>query len=242
MGEEEQNIYSLLMEYLYYSLKSTVAGDDPGRHVEKYIWDAIGDLGIVDAVSFVNPDFSPCKLEKCLDPYSCISFRNSNFEKQEKVMFIGCNMERVSFINTNIERVRFRNVEWGDFRIYDEKLLLLKELKEERKKFIENGKRKLTKISKISKVSRVRILVGILNGKNIANKIEGEIVKVLVLRIPDVLDEIDQLILIEKEITKNKEKKPNQLLKEFENEVDKIKSEVEKAINMDNEKIEKKYS
>jgi len=51
MSEEEQSIYSLLMEYLYYSLKPAVAVDDPGRYVEKYIWDAAGDLGIVDAVS-----------------------------------------------------------------------------------------------------------------------------------------------------------------------------------------------
>ncbi|MGC9069290.1 MAG: type II/IV secretion system ATPase subunit [Thermoprotei archaeon] len=51
MSEEEQSIYSLLMEYLYYSLKPVATVEDPGKYVEKYIWDAASDLGIVDAVS-----------------------------------------------------------------------------------------------------------------------------------------------------------------------------------------------
>jgi hypothetical protein len=201
----------------------------------KFLGKALFDSAtFLDTVSFVNPDFSPGILEKSLDPYSCISFRNSNFEKQEKVVFIGCNMERVSFINTNIERVRFKNVEWGDFRIYDEKLLLLKESKEEREKFIEDGKRKLTEISNVSKERILEILIG----KSKANKIEEEIVKVLELRIPYVLEEIKELI--EKEKTKDKEDRLNQLLKECENEVDKIIKEVENAIKMSNEEIEKR--
>jgi uncharacterized membrane protein YecN with MAPEG domain len=187
---------------------------------------------------FVNLKFmnanSPGILEKCLDPYSYISFRNSKFEKQEKVVFIGCNMERVSFINTNIERVRFKNVEWGDFRIYDEKLLLLKESKEEREKFIEDGKRKLEKILKVSKE---RILE-VLKGKSKANKIEEEIAKELELRIPDVLKEIKELK--EKEKTQDKEDRLKQLLKKCENEVDNIIiKEVENAISRSNEEIEK---
>jgi len=186
----------------------------------------------LDAVYFVNPDFSPGVIEKCLEPYSCILFRYSNFKKQEKVMFIGCNMERISFIHTNIERVRFRNVEWGDFRIYDEKLLLLKESKEERKKFIENGKRKLKEISNVSKEKILEILIG----KSNANKIEEEIVKVLELKIPEVLDEIKWLMVKEK--TKDEEDKLNKLLREFENEVDKIIKEAEKVINMGNKEIE----
>jgi hypothetical protein len=180
---------------------------------------------------------SPGILEKCLDPYSYISFRNSKFEKQEKVVFIGCNMERVSFINTNIERVRFKNVEWGDFRIYDEKLLLLKESKEEREKFIEDGKRKFEEISNVSKEK----ILEVLKGKSKANKIEEEIVKELELRIPDVLKEIKELI--EEEKTQDKEYRLNRLLKECENEVDniiKIIKEVENAISRSNEEIEKR--
>jgi len=35
------------MKYLYYSLKPAVAVDDPGRYVEKYIWDATGDVAVI---------------------------------------------------------------------------------------------------------------------------------------------------------------------------------------------------
>jgi uncharacterized protein YjbI with pentapeptide repeats/energy-converting hydrogenase Eha subunit A len=199
----------------------------------KFLGKALFDSAtFLNTVSFVNADFSPNILEKCLDPYSYISFRYTNFKKQEKVLFVSCNMERVSFINTNIKRVRFGKAEWGDYRIYDEKLLLLKGSKEERKKFIENGKRKLTEISNVSKERILEILIG----KSKANKIEEEIVKALELRIPEVLNEIKWLI--QKEKTKDEEDKLNQLLKEFENEVDKIKSEAEKAINRNNEEIE----
>jgi hypothetical protein len=187
----------------------------------------------LDAVYFVNPDFSPGILEKCLDPYSYISFRNSKFEKQEKVVFIGCNMERISFIHTNIERVRFRNVEWGDFRIYDEKLLLLLKSNEEREKFIENGKRKLKEISNVSNEK----ILEVLKGERKPNKIEEEILKALAFRIPDVLEEIFRLIFEEK--TKHEEiNYLKELLKKCENEVNNIKSEVEKAINRSNEEIE----
>jgi len=108
----------------------------------------------LDAVSFVHSDFSPDVLEKSLDPYNCISFRHANFEMQERVVFDSCNMERVSFICTDLERVKFRNVKWKNFKIYDEKLFLLKESKEEKENFLKDGKRKLNEIlDKISKVS-----------------------------------------------------------------------------------------
>ena len=116
----------------------------------KFLGKALFDYAaFLDAVSFVNSDFSPDVLEKCLDPYNYISFRHSNFERQEKVMFDGCNIERVSFLYTDIERVKFRNVNWGDFKIYDEKLFLLKHLEKERKKFVEDGKIKLNKLLKV---------------------------------------------------------------------------------------------
>jgi len=85
----------------------------------------------LDAVSFVDSDFSPDVLEKSLDPYNCILFKHANFEMQERVVFDGCNMERVSFICTDLERIKFRNVKWKNFKIYDEKLFLLKRSKEE---------------------------------------------------------------------------------------------------------------
>jgi len=86
------------------------------------------------AVSFVYSDFSPDVLEKSLDPYNRISFRHANFERQERVVFDSCNMERVSFICTDLERIKFRNVKWKNFKIYDEKIFLLKRSKEARGK------------------------------------------------------------------------------------------------------------
>jgi uncharacterized protein YjbI with pentapeptide repeats len=191
-------------------------------------------VAFLDAVSFVNSDFSPDVLEKCLDPYNYISFRHSNFEKQEKVVFDGCNMERVSFICTDIERVKFRNVEWRDFKIYDEKLFLLKHLEKERKKFVEDGK---IKLKEISKVSNEKILE-VLEGKRKASETEEEIVKALESRIPDVLKEINQLEN-KKEKTEDEEDKLNKLLKECENKIDEIKSEVEEVISSKDEEIEK---
>jgi len=47
---EEQRIYSLLMESLYYSMKPAVRVEDPMKYVEGFIWESAEDLGIVDAV------------------------------------------------------------------------------------------------------------------------------------------------------------------------------------------------
>jgi len=187
----------------------------------------------LDAVSFVNSDFLPDILEKCLKPYNCISFRHSNFEKQEKVVFDSCNMERVSFICTDVERVKFRNVKWRNFKTYDEKLFLLKETKKERKKFVEDGKRKLKEISKVSNEK----ILEVLEGKRKASETEEETVKALESRIPDVLKEISQLEN-KKEKTKDEEGRPNQLLKKCENKINEIKSEVEEAISKKDEEIE----
>jgi len=47
---EEQRIYNLLMEYLYFSLKPVARVEDPMSYVEGFIWDAAEDLGVVDEV------------------------------------------------------------------------------------------------------------------------------------------------------------------------------------------------
>ena len=47
---EEQRIYNLLMEYLYFSLKPVAKVEDPMSYVEGFIWDAAEDLGIVGEV------------------------------------------------------------------------------------------------------------------------------------------------------------------------------------------------
>ncbi len=47
---EEQGLYSLLMESLYYSLKPVAKIEDPMKYVESFLWDSAEDLGIVEPV------------------------------------------------------------------------------------------------------------------------------------------------------------------------------------------------
>lgn len=47
---EEQRLYSLLMENLYYSLKPVARLQEPLKYVEGFIWEAAEELGIVEAV------------------------------------------------------------------------------------------------------------------------------------------------------------------------------------------------
>ncbi|MEM2187984.1 MAG: type II/IV secretion system ATPase subunit [Nitrososphaerota archaeon] len=47
---EEQRVYSLLMEHLYFSMKPVYKIEDPMKYVESFIWEAAEDLGIVEAV------------------------------------------------------------------------------------------------------------------------------------------------------------------------------------------------
>jgi len=107
------------------------------------------------SANFEGAKFLPDLLEKCLDPENLILFRRVTFKEPENVVFDGCDMRRVSFIHTNIERVKFRNVEWGDFRIYDDRLLALKLSEKERKKFIKEGNKKLRKVSNDEFDSRI---------------------------------------------------------------------------------------
>lgn len=47
---EEQRIYSLLMENLYFSMKPAAKIEDPMQYVEGFIWDAAEELGILNSV------------------------------------------------------------------------------------------------------------------------------------------------------------------------------------------------
>lgn len=46
----EQQVYSLLMENLYFTLKPIDKMDDPLKYVEGFMWDAAEELGVVEAV------------------------------------------------------------------------------------------------------------------------------------------------------------------------------------------------
>jgi flagellar protein FlaI len=50
LGPEEQRIYSLLMESLFYSLKPAARLEDPFKYLEGFIWESAEDLGIVKTV------------------------------------------------------------------------------------------------------------------------------------------------------------------------------------------------
>jgi len=163
----------------------------------------------LDAASFVNSYFLPYALEKCLKPCNYISFRYANFERQEKVVFDGCNMERVSFLNTNIERVKFRNVKWRNFKIYDEKLFLLKHLEKERKKFANECEEKLKKV------------LDVVNGKEKDEEVKKEIYYSLELKYPE-LKEIERLE--RKKRNEEEEERLRKLKNTFEKEA-KIKIE-----------------
>ena len=47
---EEQRLYSLLMESLYYSMKPAAKVEDPMKYVEGFVWESAEDLGIVEPV------------------------------------------------------------------------------------------------------------------------------------------------------------------------------------------------
>ena len=47
---EEQRLYSLLLESLYYSMKPAAKVEDPMKYVEGFIWESAEDLGIVEPV------------------------------------------------------------------------------------------------------------------------------------------------------------------------------------------------
>ncbi len=50
MNPEEQRVYSLLMENLFFTLKPIAKMEDPLKYVEGFMWDAAEELGVVEAV------------------------------------------------------------------------------------------------------------------------------------------------------------------------------------------------
>jgi hypothetical protein len=50
LNSEEQRIYSLLMENLFFTLKPLVKIEDSLKYVEGFMWDAAEELGVVEAV------------------------------------------------------------------------------------------------------------------------------------------------------------------------------------------------
>jgi flagellar protein FlaI len=50
MDPQEQHLYSLLMENLFFTLKPLAKMDDPLKYVEGFMWDAAEELGVVEAV------------------------------------------------------------------------------------------------------------------------------------------------------------------------------------------------
>lgn len=50
LSPEEQRIYSLLMESLFFSMKPIAKVEDPIKYVEGFIWESAEDLGIVEQV------------------------------------------------------------------------------------------------------------------------------------------------------------------------------------------------
>jgi flagellar protein FlaI len=50
LSPEEQRLYSLLMENLYYSLRPVTRLEEPLKYVEGFLWEAAEELGIVNAV------------------------------------------------------------------------------------------------------------------------------------------------------------------------------------------------
>ena len=183
-----------------------------------------------DEVSFLKTDFSPDSLLNCLSVDSYISFRTTNFEKQEKVVFDSCRMDRVSFLGTQINRIVFRNVNWREYRIYDEKLLLLKHSARERKKFIKEGKRKLRKISQFLQDKTIYDkILGILTEESISIKaIEPEVVEIakeVESTIPFMATEFNV-----KEYKRLLEDHTNKKLQEIKNNIEHILKEEDKEL------------
>jgi uncharacterized protein YjbI with pentapeptide repeats/succinate dehydrogenase flavin-adding protein (antitoxin of CptAB toxin-antitoxin module) len=179
--------------------------------------------------SFIEADFSPDKLEKSWHPRNFVAFRHTRFEKQEKVVFDGCRMARVSFIGTEIDRVKFRNVDWGNFKIYDEKLLLLKLSEKERKKFIKEEKRKLKKILEIPSDKILNNVIKNQSQSEIDEKEVKEIAEEIRLR-----DKIQMVFPEEKdEKGKNTESIYQALLEKYKNEIKEILEKEDQELEKD---------
>jgi hypothetical protein len=131
-------------------------------------------------VSFKDSVFLPDLLEGCLDPNNYVSFSRVYFGGSGRAVFDGCRMRRVSFIYTDVRRLVFRNVDWGeDFRIYDDKLFLIK-IGKGRESFLRECEEKLKR------------LLDVLDFKKVDKEVEKEL-RLYKLPIPRLLMEIWKL-------------------------------------------------
>jgi len=161
--------------------------------------------------SFKDSVILPDLLEGCLDPNNYVSFRRVSFGKSGKAIFDGCRMRRVSFIHTDMGGFIFRNVDWGeDFRIFDDKLFLLK-IGKERESFLRECKEKLERI------------LDVLDGKKEDKRVDREI----------ELGEPEIMLTELKELKKKKEMsvEDKSRLEELEEKMKKLRSRIERKLD-----------
>jgi len=161
--------------------------------------------------SFKDSVILPDLLEGCLDPSNYVSFRRVSFGKSGKAIFDGCRMRRASFIHTDMGRFIFRNVDWGeDFRIFDDKLFLLK-IGKERESFLRECKEKLERI------------LDVLDGKKEDKGVDREI----------ELGEPEIMLTELKELKKKKEMsvEDKSRLEELEEKMKKLRSRIERKLD-----------
>jgi len=117
-----------------YFLEATFSGKAIFRRTEFFDHVNFDYARFKGGISFNKTRFSPGFLARSIDLRKRASFHNIYFEKQEDVVFDGIDMSRLSLLYTDIDRVKFRNIKWSECTTYDEELLLIKYLKDERDK------------------------------------------------------------------------------------------------------------
>jgi uncharacterized protein YjbI with pentapeptide repeats len=170
---------------------------------------------------FKDSVFLPDLLEECLDLDNYISFSSVDFGESGRVVFDGCRMGRLSFIYTDVRRLIFRNVDWGeDFRIFDDKLFLIK-IGKERESFLRECREKL------------EIILDVLEGKKVDKEVEREIK----LGKPEIL----QLLMELRELRKKKgvSMEDKKRLEELEEKLKGPRSKIKEKLDdlRDSEKI-----
>jgi hypothetical protein len=153
-----------------------------------------------------------------------ISFRRVTFNEPEKVIFDGCNMKRVSFLHSDVSRIKFINTKWGkDFRIFDEKLFLLKLNKKE---FIKEQKKFLKKIISV----KLDDIIKAFERRNVTITEEMEEI-IYEPTINQILEKLPKGI-IRSIIEENKNEVGRELKRKYEEYIEKLKEKL-KTINQD---------
>jgi vacuolar-type H+-ATPase subunit I/STV1 len=136
-------------------------------------------------------------------------------------------MARVSFIGTEIDRVKFRNVDWGDFEIYDGKLLLLKSSKKERKKFIKEEKRKLKKVLEI-----LNDKIPNLNKNQRQPEVKEQ-------EVEEMAEEINLREIIQMVFPEEKDEKSKDAETKLQTFLEKYKNEIKEILEKEDQELEK---